>query len=197
MPPTPPTDAALFEQVTAKDVYALEQLYDRYAEPVFGILKRIVKDAVIAEGLLQDTFVQVWEKSHTFARSGSVAAWLCRIARNKGLDHLRRVRVRPQVMLQGIDDLSMLADRSSTSSNVALYVEHQLRVAQLQTALLQLPPDQAAGVRLAFFEGLSHAEIAARTTTPLGTVKTRIRAGLAKLAVVLGTYGYYQYEHVS
>lgn len=194
---SPFTDEALLELVLAKDVDALEQLYDRYAGKIFTILRRIVKDSIVAEGLVQDTFVQLWEKAHTFNNTGSVGAWLCRIARNKGLDYLRRTHARPRVILQGIDDLKLLEDRTSTTSNVAIYVEHQVRHEHLQSALLQLSPEQEACVRLAFFDGMTHSEIATYTTTPLGTVKTRIRSALVKLASVMRAYGYYSFEHVS
>lgn len=196
MSAVPPLDKDVLELIIHRDVDALAELYDRYAPRVFNLVYRIVKDTTVAEGLVQDVFLQIWDKAHTYNMSGSMGAWICRIARNKALDHLRRVRVRPSVIHTAIEDLCWVNTALATTSP-EYYVEQQIHHNHLESALLQLPREQEHCIRLSYFEGMSHGEIANYTHTPLGTVKTRIRSGLSKLALLLRRHGYTSYEQVS
>src|SRR5919108_3098677 len=93
-----PSDEALLQLIAQQDAAALEMLYDRYAQTIYNLIKRIVQDSAIADELLQETFWQVWQAcgQGQFRGEGVALAWLCRIARNKSLDQLRRQKARPQ-----------------------------------------------------------------------------------------------------
>jgi RNA polymerase sigma-70 factor (ECF subfamily) len=177
------TDEMLLQLVTRKNVGAYETLYDRHARPVYSLLVRIVRDAQVAEELLQEIFWQVWQKAGQYEGSGSAAAWLYRIARNRGLDQLRHRRARPQALQTELAAL----DRSlrDFEKSAERYAEQSLRRQQVLQALETIPEEQRYCIELAYFDGLSQREIADRTNTPLGTIKTRMRIGLEKLERLL------------
>lgn len=182
------TDEALVALIAQKDVDAFEALYDRHARTAFNLLLRVMHDAGVAEELLQDTFWQVWQKADQFERSGSAAAWLLRIARNKALDQLRRQRCRPQTNEDALEKLEQrsLAHSPSTEQAVEQRWTHQ----SIAAALDQLPGEQRCCLELAYFDGLSQSEIAAHTQLPLGTIKTRLRIGREKVERLLRAAGY-------
>lgn len=194
MSATLPTDEMLLQLVAIQDVSAMEQLYDRHASFVYNVTFRIVKDAIVAEGILQETFLQVWQKANHYTGVGKGAAWVYRIARNKSLDHLRRTRVRPQSVITAVEDFLDLRDHNTPIHTIESDLQERECHTQLQTALAQLPREQSVCIRLAFFDGLSHHQISDQTGTPLGTVKTRIRLGLKKMTNLLNAQGIYRYE---
>lgn len=186
------SDDLLLSRIAEHDTSALEVFYDRHAQLVYNLIMRIVRDAGAADEVLQDTFLQVWTKASDYRGSGVVAAWLCRIARNKSLDRLRREKVRPQVVTS-----TLTADEHETWSTTPTpgpNVEQQAGIAwqreQLQTALVAIPYEQRHCLELAYFEGLSQQQIATQLSTPLGTVKTRIRLGVERLARLLHDTGF-------
>lgn len=182
------TDECLLQQIKQKQPQALAVFYDRHAAAVFGLALRMVRNHDVAEELLQETFWQVWQKAEQYSGAGPVAAWLLRIARNKALDELRRQQARPRGSYAQFDRL----DRSPVHQTPG--VEHQLEQSwtrqSLAHALAQIPTEQRRCLELAFFDGLSHNEIAQQTRTPLGTVKTRIRSGMARVERALRGIGY-------
>ena len=182
------SDEILLQSVMLKDVGAFETLYDRHAPLVYNVLLRIVCDATMAEELLQDTFWQVWQKAEQYSGTGVGLAWLHRIARNKAIDQLRRQRGRLSVMLvePELCEWSPTLQQQSAESE---FEQAWLRQ-QVQQALAQIPQEQRLCLEMAYFEGLSHQEIADQVQAPLGTIKTRIRIGMQKVERWLLGSGY-------
>lgn len=182
------SDEELLHLITQQDAEALAHFHDRFAQTTFNLIMHIVRERTLAEDLLQDTFLQVWHKAEDFKGDGVVAAWLYRIARNKCLDALRREKARPQT--EELTPLTVEPQSHSVSFPVEQNVNRRLDQQKIHLALGDIPDEQRQCLELAFFGGLSQREIAAHTNTPLGTVKTRINLGLAKLEHSLRTGGY-------
>lgn len=174
----PLSDALLIERILVRDEAAFSMLYDRYSPLLFGVLSRILHDPQIAEEILQDTFLQLWKNAVQFdAARGTLAAWLVVIARNRALSRLRGSDMR-----HCGENLDWLLESPPISrwnfEDTAL--AHQL-IGSVKKAMEQLPQEQRQAVELAYFEGLTQSEIAVRTGSPLGTVKTRLRSALETL----------------
>jgi RNA polymerase sigma-70 factor (ECF subfamily) len=186
------SDERLLQRIAQQDADALAELYDRYAQIVYNLIVRIVRDTATADEILQETFFQVWQKAGEFSGRGAAAAWLYRIARNKSLDQLRRQKARPQPEETASEEAEAALWESLPSDNVA--VEHDIARRwdheYLRQALAQLPVEQRLCLELAYFEGMSQQRIADHTNTPLGTVKTRLRSGLEKLERIFRSAGY-------
>ncbi len=182
------SDEMLLRLINQRDLLAYETLYDRHAQTVHNLLKRIVYDTATAEELLQETFWQVWQKAEQYAEKGAVAAWLNRIARNKALDQLRHDKARPRMT---DDDIGALEQSPTYSYEGAeKTVEQRLQQQQVNQALENIPGEQRLCLELAYFEGMSQSQIAEYTSTPLGTIKTRMRIGMEKLERLLRASGY-------
>jgi RNA polymerase sigma-70 factor (ECF subfamily) len=168
------------------DEAALGTLYDLWAERVHALAFWILKDADDAEDVVEETFWQVWRtaKQYDGKRSAGLT-WLMMIARSRALDRLRSRRRRADWTMAPSTE-SALRDLVSDSPADLPDTEPEHR-SELASALGALPQEQRAVVELAYFEGLSHGEIAERTSQPLGTVKTRIRLGMEKLRQRLGS----------
>ena len=162
--------------VCKRDADAFEALYDAYHRLVYGIAVRMVTDVPTAQDVTQAVFMKVWTSPELF-RGGNFAAWIVRMARNRCLDVLRSRNLHPQ------DELS---DAIPEDSNVEEVAFAHIDASRVQTALTALPREQREAIELGFFGGVTHEEIAKRTGTPLGTIKTRIRMGLKKLRNALG-----------
>jgi RNA polymerase sigma-70 factor (ECF subfamily) len=188
------SDEALLQQVARRDATALEELYDRHAQVVYNLIMRIVRETAIADELLQETFWQVWRQADKFRGEGAAAAWIYRIARNKGLDQLRRQQVRPQPVDAPTEEAeaAVWAQLPAAEPEVEQAIEARQDHTSVRQALEQIPAEQRSCLELAYFEGMSQRQIAAHTNTPLGTVKTRLRMGLEKLERLLMTAGYRQ-----
>ena len=162
-------DELLLEQVRARDHHAMTDLFDRYGSMVYSVALRVLKDSGHAEDVMQDVFFNLWENPRLFiAGRGSLGAWLVVVARNRAIDALRRRRPSDSV-----DEVVLAA-----KTNLASEAERNTMMEKVRVVLDRLPSDQQKSLELAFFEGLSHSEIAAQTGDPLGTVKTRIRSAL-------------------
>lgn len=168
------TDAALMEKIVARDEAALAAVYDRYAGMLSSVLNRILRDSQAAEEILQDTFFQLWRTAARFdASRGSLAGWLLVMARNRAISRLRR---RNPAAGEELGENSVMLPLNLESS-----IAQQQLLGRVKTALDTLPAEQRACVELAYFEGLTHSEIAQRTGDPLGTVKTRLRSAVESL----------------
>ncbi len=178
--PAGAADEALLRRVAAGDALALRQLYDRCAPTVLALALRILHNRAEAEDILQDAFLEAWKRARNFdARRGSATAWILAIARSRALDGLRA---------KGSADRA--AQAAAREEVLPLpppieSAEQRQERDRLQRALSALPPEQRETLELAYFEGLTQSEIAARTGDPLGTVKTRCRLALDKLAGLL------------
>jgi RNA polymerase sigma factor (sigma-70 family) len=168
--------AELLEAVAAdSDRHAFGQLHDHFSPRIRSFLARSGLEPSAAEDLTQEVMTKLWLRAHQFDRTkSSVATWLFRIARNARIDHFRRQRGEPPAA-----EAAMLVPDAGRAPDDALNASQWEEL--VQAALSKLPPKQLAIVRLAFFDGLSHAEIAVRTGLPLGTVKARIRSALTRL----------------
>jgi RNA polymerase sigma-70 factor, ECF subfamily len=181
-----PTEASLMQGVARGDEQALISLYDRYAQTVYALAMCIVREPATAEDIVQETLIQVWRAASTWhGEGGGFQAWLFRIARNLCLDHLRRQRVRPKIdepAVLAAEAESLLDELVDPSVDVAQTGWERVRHAQLHHALSEIPAAQRHVLELAYFEGLTHVQITQYLDVPLGTVKTRLRLGLWKLA---------------
>jgi len=186
------SDTTLLHLITQRDAGALEELYDRYAQIAYNLIVRIVRDQVIADDILQETFWQVWQKAGEFSGRGAVTAWLYRIARNKSLDHLRRYKTRPQPVETASEESeeALWAQLAADDADVEDITVQRWESEYLRRALEEIPAEQRRCMVLAYFEGMSQRQIAEYTNTPLGTVKTRLRIGVEKLERIFKAAGY-------
>ena len=167
-------DIALLSRVIARDTAAIGELYDRHSRLLFGLILRILRDRSEAEEVLQEVFVQVWTRADTYnVELGVPAAWMVRVARNRAIDRLRRKTVHLRAVEAAIEPFA-----PEDPERLAALEQRRRCV---QEALDALPADQRELIEQAYFLGLTHAELAARFNLPLGTVKTRIRAGMMSL----------------
>ena len=162
-------DMRLVARIRAGDQQAMSELYDRYARVVYAVALRVLQDAGAAEDVLQDVFLQLWRNPDAFdASRGSLAAWLAVIARHRSIDRLRKRRPETNIedcVIAGGPDLREEA-------------EQKLVIEKVRGVLAEMNPEQRKLLEMAFFQGLTHTEIAEKTGQPLGTIKTRIRTGL-------------------
>jgi len=171
-------DTALVERIMAGEEGALSALYDRYAGMLYAMLVRILKDTSAAEEVLQDLFLQLWRGASRFdASRGSLPAWLLVIGRNRALSRLRR-RERREI-LEDPEEFSLEAVPSAGDLEDEAWRMQLMQ--RLRSAMATLPPEQKEALELAYFEGMTQTEIAARTGSPLGTVKSRVRAAMQSL----------------
>ena len=168
--------AQLLARTALGDRAAFEQLYQATRAKLFAVSLRIVRERFLAEEVLQDSFVSIWNHAADYARAKSApTTWMTAIVRNRSLDVVRRTREEPDV-----DDTltAALVDEGASPEReaVARADAHSLR-----ECLDELEPEQRQSIALAFFHGLSHSELAQHIGRPLGTVKTHIRRGLMRL----------------
>ena len=165
-------DAALIARIRSGEQDAMAELYDRYSSLVYSVALRVLTDTGAAEDVLQEVFMQLWRHPASFdARRGSLGPWLAVIARHRAIDALRKRR--PQTELEDVviaieSDLEGAAERARAAETV-------------RASLRAMPAKQRAALEMAFFQGMTHTEIAAETGEPLGTIKTRIRTALEAL----------------
>lgn len=170
-------DAALLARIVAGDPDALGALYDRHGRVVFGVLYRLLGSPEAAEEVTQDAFHAVWRRAATYrADRGAVRTWLLAIARNAAIDW-RRTKGKRIEREAAIDEAAELVEEIRVDDRVIA----RLRAERVRDAVASLPEEQRIVLSLAFWSGLSQTQIAERTGTPLGTVKSRVRLGLTKL----------------
>jgi len=166
------TDFSLVSAIRSGDESAMAMLYDRYSSLVYSVALRVLGDTGAAEDILQEVFMQLWRNPGLFDSSrGNLGAWLAVISRNRAIDGLRRRK--PET---DIADIVL-----SVEPDMAAEAERSVAMVKVRGALEAMPASQRAALEMAYFEGLSHSEIAVKTGEPLGTIKTRIRSGLLAL----------------
>jgi RNA polymerase sigma-70 factor (ECF subfamily) len=172
-------DLAIVRRMADGDASGLSDLYDRHARGLYSLAFRILQDQGEAEEVVQDVFAQAWRQASRYDTSrGAVVAWLLVMARSRSIDRVRAKAGRPPLQE---DDPALLRDLTDGGIPADTLVVTAEQASRLRASLVQLPLLQRTAIELAFYEGLTHAEIAERLEQPLGTVKTRIRLGLLKL----------------
>jgi RNA polymerase sigma-70 factor (ECF subfamily) len=169
-----PLDQDLVRAVSGGDQASLARLYDRYSGFVYSVALRVLRDTAAAEEILQDIFMQLWQKASQFdVQRGSLPAWLLVMARNRAISRLRQ---RNPASDASMDEASM-----SLPYRLDNFVIERELLGKVRAAMEGLPAAQREALELAYFEGLTHSEIAERTGEPLGTIKTRLRSGVETL----------------
>jgi RNA polymerase sigma-70 factor, ECF subfamily len=171
-------DASLVQQLLQRDMRAFEQIYDRHSRLVYGLVYRIVQQAGTAEEVVQDVFLQLWRNAARYdASRGPFLPWLLTMARHRALDTLRLKSERQRRREDQTEELPGVC----AAPQFEKQLDEKRRAVQVRELMTSLQPQQKRAIELAYFEGLSHTEIAATLQEPLGTVKSWIRNGLMRL----------------
>jgi len=166
------SDKSLIDRVHVCEQRAMTEIFDRYAGLVYSVALRVLKDSGHAEDVMQEIFLQLWRNPDSYSPSrGSLATWLLVIARNRAIDHLRQRRP-----AESVDEVIV-----ASATNIENEAERSIIMQRVQSIIGDLSKEQQQSLQMAFFEGLTHSEIAEKTGQPLGTVKTRIRSALTNL----------------
>jgi RNA polymerase sigma-70 factor, ECF subfamily len=172
-------DVALLRRIGAGDREAFAEFYDKYSALLFSIASKILNDAAEAEDVLQEAFMQIWEKAGNFDPNlGQPLGWAVTLVRNRAIDRIRASKRRNLLAEEAGVEFS-LATHSSGSANEAVSGHEKAKL--IHSAMVELPAEQRRAIELAFFSGLTQNEISETLKEPLGTVKARIRRGLLKL----------------
>ena len=175
-------DTGLVTRMQARDPRALAEFYDRYGRAVYALILRVVRDTGIAEDLVQETFLRVWNRVHGFdAQKGSIGPWLLAVARNRAIDYLRSAGGRERNAVEYEE-----TDHPALYTNMEQELLASDKARRVKSAIDKLSPNQRQVIELAYFEGLSQTEMAERMGQPLGTVKTWVRTALKNLRDELG-----------
>lgn len=177
--------AALVQRVAAGETRALEALYDRYARPAYSLARRVTGDPAFAEEAVQEVFLAVWRQPERFeARRGGFASWLLSAVHHKAVDAVRREEAvrRRALALQAVEGLDP-SDPPTNRPEEA--VEERMRGERVRRALRELPESQREALTLAYYGGYTQREIASLTSTPIGTVKTRMHRAMRSLRAAL------------
>ena len=170
-------ESELLRRVASADLRAFESLYDSYGSVAYGVALRITVDEAAAQDAVQEAFISVWRHAAGFDPArGSVKTWILAIVHHRAIDEVRRRRD-----LQGLPDIEDDLPATLTTQDVWGEVAERLDATTVREAFAGLPEPQREALRLAYYEGLTQEEIASRTGTPLGTVKSRTRLGLLSL----------------
>jgi len=173
----------LLARMAGGDEGALRELYDRTSRRVYGLALAVLRDAAAAEDVALEVYLQAWRQAERFdAATGSALAWLSTLARTRAIDAWR-ARRRQAARQEALDVQAELL--VSEAPGPEARGQQAERAARVRTAVDALPPEQRRALQAAFFSGLTHVEVAAALGQPLGTVKTRIRAGLTALRAAL------------
>lgn len=178
------SDQTLLQLMEQKDENALGELYDRYNRLVFSIALNSLGEGVAAEEITQDVFFRVWKNAASYRKeSGKVATWIAGITRNRSIDEIRRLSIRPEAEANFWEDgeSDLWADTADVEQNVELSQQSN----RVRMSVASLPAEQRQALTYAYFMGLSHSEIARLLDEPLGTIKTRIRLAMKKIKIDL------------
>lgn len=180
-------DEALVHLIERAQPEALSELYDRYSRLVFSLARHMVGESELAEEITQDVFFRVWEKAYSYRPDqGKVATWLSSIARNRSIDLIRQLNVRPEGHSVGWEELLPASLPASDGHLPEEATVQSIEAQRVRAALASLPEEQQRALALAYFRGFSHREIAEYLGEPLGTIKTRIRMAMQRLRGLLG-----------
>ena len=171
-------DPELARRLKNRDPNAMAELYDRYGRITFALIFRVVRNEAVAEDLVQETFLRVWNRVHAFDHEkGALGPWILAVARNRAIDYLRSVdgrMARSEFDLEKLEQPAVFCDLENSIMNLD-------RMKALRGAFEKLTDNQRLVLELAYYEGLSQTEMAERLRQPLGTVKTWVRTALKNL----------------
>lgn len=177
-------DETLVRLVAAQDVRALEALYARYSRPIFSLALKILGDRELVEEVVQEVFLRLWTRAQGFdPQRGKLLSWLLTITHHRAVDELRRRRGQAEVA--GLRDQQAAAEVADTDPSSSL--DHVVERDAVQHALNQLPESQRKPIEMAYYGAMTQVEIALALHEPLGTIKTRMRLGMQKLRLLLGS----------
>lgn len=178
LPTLPTRSLAFVERLHAGDASVMADIYDDYSATLLGILSRIVRDDILAEDLVQETFVRVWTQRSTYdTRKGTLFTWMLNIGRNLAIDTLRSSAYKASSNNQSVDELVGIHE---PEADTALFPETM----DVRDHVDRLPSDQRLIVELTYFHGLTQSEIAGQCGIPLGTVKSRLRLAMNALRAI-------------
>src|SRR4051812_1731392 len=184
-PAEDPADAALVRRIRAGDRDAVDDLYQRFRRPAFALARRILADDILAEDVLQDVFLSVWRNPGAFDRArGSLASWLLALVHHKAVDAVRREESQRRRQSRAGDELVLTAPNEARDVETEAWT--RVVSERVRGALAVLPTAQREALTLAYYGGYTQREVAALTGAPLGTVKTRMLAGMRRLKEELG-----------
>jgi len=179
--PGAPSDLDLMGAIQAEDPDALAQLYDRYNGILKALILRVVHNEAEADDLLQEIFMEIWNQAKNFsAQKGKPLGWMVTLARRRAIDGLRKKQAYARAEERLQNEIEQQPDAWVHNATEEAIVLGDTRVL-MRKVISGLPPAQQQAIDLAFFRGMSQREIAAKTNTPLGTVKTRLELGLKKI----------------
>ena len=174
----------LLARTALKDRAAFARLYEATKAKLFGVSLRIVRERPLAEEVLQDSFVNIWNHAGDYARAKSAPlTWMTAIVRNRSLDIVRRSREEPDI------DEALTNSLADESAGPARAAQERVDAHSIRDCIAELEGDQRQTIALAFYHGLTHSELADHLRRPIGTVKTHIRRGLLKLKDCLARMG--------
>jgi RNA polymerase sigma-70 factor, ECF subfamily len=172
-------DIELLRKIAAGDRTAFGEFYDRHSVLMFSVASRILNDPGDAEDVLQEAFVQIWEKAGNFdPKLGKPSSWAAILVRNKAIDRIRASQRRTRLAQDAGTEMAIMAE-GNESANETVHGHEKAKL--IHSAIVELPVEQRNAIELAYFSGLTQNEISEKLQEPLGTVKARIRRGLLKL----------------
>jgi RNA polymerase sigma-70 factor (ECF subfamily) len=175
-------DSELMARISAGDQGAFRALYDRLSGPLYSLVCKMLGDVAEAQEVLQDVFVQIWRRAPTYdAGQSTVFTWAVLQTRSRTIDRLRARGRRARIVAGSLDEGEPMLPHASTAVTAADHVVMNDEASRVRTAFKTLPEDQREAIELAFFNDLTHHQIAEQLQQPLGTIKARIRRGLLKL----------------
>ena len=176
-------DSALLERLRNRDPEAMGELYDRYSRITYSLIYRVVRNQSVAEDLVQETFIRVWNRIQGFdQQKGLLGPWILTVARNRSIDYLRSLDGRMAASTFEVERM----ENPAVFSNLEGDIMNMDRIRSLKAAFEKLDPNQRLVLELAYFEGMSQTEMAGKLQKPLGTVKTWVRGALKALREEMG-----------
>ena len=183
-----PTDEQLMAAICKGEESAMEVLYERYHRYAYSLAYRILRDPVAAEDIVQDAFLSIWRKASSYqTQNGSVQSWIQAIVRHRAIDKIRASAHRDYqwTPLQADNEQDPPSEQPDVCDQAWQSEQHRI----IREVMVQIPGEQRMVIELAYFGGLTHAEIAEQCQIPLGTVKGRMRLGLQKMKALLAERG--------